>query len=103
MPYAIFWSPSRQGSHRRDPQGPKHSPSGLAVNHRSLRTLLLKRGADSVEVDTEWWATPLAWAEKMNRGAVRSVLAKHAQHQSRVVAQCLPEGAVGRDGRSTPT
>lgn len=47
-----------------------------------LVTLLLTRGADLVERDAESWATPLAWAEKMNRGAVLSVLRKHAQHQS---------------------
>ena len=43
-----------------------------------LVTLLLERGADSVEADAEPWATPLAWAEKMNRGAVRAILRKHA-------------------------
>ena len=47
-----------------------------------LVTLPLKRCANSVEVDAEPWATPLAWAEKMNRGAVLSVLRKHAQHLS---------------------
>jgi hypothetical protein len=44
--------------------------------------LLLRRGADLVEVDAESWATPVAWAEKLNRGAVLSVLRKHAQYQS---------------------
>jgi ankyrin repeat protein len=43
-----------------------------------LVTLLLHRGADPVEADAEPWATPLAWAEKMNHGAVRSLLRKHA-------------------------
>jgi ankyrin repeat protein len=47
-----------------------------------LVTLLLERGADSVEGDAEPWATPVAWAEKMKHGAVRSVLRKHAQHRS---------------------
>jgi hypothetical protein len=47
-----------------------------------LVTLFLERGADFVEADAESWATPLAWAEKMNHGAVLSILRKHAQHPS---------------------
>ena len=47
-----------------------------------LVTLLLEHGADPIEADAESWATPLAWAEKMNHGAVRSILRKHARHQS---------------------
>ena len=43
-----------------------------------LVTLFLERGADWVEADAESWATPLAWAEKMNRGAVLAILRKHA-------------------------
>ena len=47
-----------------------------------LVTLLLQRGADSVELDAESWARPLAWAEKMKHGAVLSVLRKYPHHQS---------------------
>ena len=46
-----------------------------------LVTLLLQRGADSVEADAESWATPRAWAEKMKHGAVLSVLREHAEAQ----------------------
>jgi ankyrin repeat protein len=35
-----------------------------------LVELFLERGADSVEADAEEWATPEAWAKKMNRGDV---------------------------------
>jgi ankyrin repeat protein len=47
-----------------------------------LVTLFLERGADLAEADAEPWARPLAWAEKMNRAAVLSVLRKHSRHQS---------------------
>ena len=47
-----------------------------------LVTLFLERGADPVEADAVPWATPVAWAEKMNRGAVLSILRNHARHQS---------------------
>ncbi len=47
-----------------------------------LVTLLLERGADSVEADAESWATPRAWAEKMKHGAVLSVLRKYAQQHA---------------------
>jgi ankyrin repeat protein len=62
----------------------RSTPLGWACRwgRADLVTLLLERGADAVEADAEPWATPLAWAEKMNRGAVRSILRKHAQHQS---------------------
>jgi ankyrin repeat protein len=36
--------------------------------------LLLERGADPVEADAEPWATPSAWAKKMNHDAVLEVL-----------------------------
>ena len=39
-----------------------------------LVELFLERGADSVEADTEAWATPEAWAKKMNRGDVLALL-----------------------------
>jgi ankyrin repeat protein len=56
------------------------TPLGWACRwgREELVRLLLERGADPVEADAEPWATPLAWAEKMNRGAVRSILRKHA-------------------------
>jgi ankyrin repeat protein len=61
----------------------RSTPLGWACRWGRLElvTLLLKRGADSIELDAESWATPLAWAEKMNHGAVRSVLQKHGQHR----------------------
>ena len=46
---------------------------------KNLVTLLLERGADPVEADAGPWATPLAWAEKMNRDAVRSILSEQAR------------------------
>ena len=36
--------------------------------------VLLQRGADPVEADAEPWATPRAWAERMNHGDVLAVL-----------------------------
>ena len=58
----------------------KSTPLGWACRwgRVELVTLLLERGADSVEADAEPWATPSAWAEKMKHGAVLSVLRKHA-------------------------
>lgn len=44
-----------------------------------LVTLLLKRGADPVEIDAEPWATPRAWAAKMKHDAVLSVLQRHTK------------------------
>jgi hypothetical protein len=37
--------------------------------------LFLARGADPVEADTEPWATPRAWAEKMRRSVILELLA----------------------------
>lgn len=39
-----------------------------------LVALLLERGADPVEADAEPWATPRAWAEKMNHTDVAALL-----------------------------
>jgi ankyrin repeat protein len=39
--------------------------------------LLLERGADPVETDAEPWATPRAWAQKMNHDNVLQVLLKY--------------------------
>ena len=36
----------------------------------------MDRGADPVEPDAEPWATPRAWAEKMNHQAVLALLAR---------------------------
>jgi len=36
--------------------------------------LFLARGADPVEADAEPWATPLAWAEKMQRREIVALL-----------------------------
>lgn len=44
-----------------------------------LVRLLLARGADPVEADAEPWATPEAWARKMNHGAVLDVLRAHSR------------------------
>jgi ankyrin repeat protein len=38
--------------------------------------LLLARGADPVEADAEPWATPRAWAEKMQRPEILGLLDK---------------------------
>jgi hypothetical protein len=37
--------------------------------------LFLARGADPVEADAEPWATPRAWAEKMQRHEIVDLLA----------------------------
>ena len=47
-----------------------------------LVRLLLERGADPIEVEAESWATPRAWAEKMNHDAVLSLLREHGKPQS---------------------
>jgi len=41
-----------------------------------LVRLLLARGADPIEADAEPWATPRAWAEKMNHDEIRRMLTK---------------------------
>jgi ankyrin repeat protein len=54
----------------------KSTPLGWACRwgHVELVNLLLARGADPVEADAEPWATPRAWAEKMNRRDVLAAL-----------------------------
>jgi ankyrin repeat protein len=56
----------------------KSTPLGWACRwgRVELVTLLLERGADSIEVDAEAWATPRAWAEKMKHDAVILLLRK---------------------------
>ena len=51
----------------------KSTPLGWACRwgRAELVTLLLERGADPIEADAEPWATPMAWAEQLNRGGVR--------------------------------
>jgi hypothetical protein len=36
--------------------------------------LFLARGADPIEADAEPWATPRAWAERMNHAHILAVL-----------------------------
>ena len=54
----------------------KSTPLGWACRwgHIELVNLLLARGADPVEADAEPWATPGAWAEKMNHPHVLAAL-----------------------------
>ena len=47
-----------------------------------LVKLFLDRGADPIEADAEPWATPRAWAEKMNRPDVLAEIAEARPHQS---------------------
>jgi len=42
-----------------------------------LVELLISRGADVSEPDAEPWATPLAWATKMNHDAIAALLREH--------------------------
>ena len=59
----------------------KSTPLGWACRwgRVELVRLFLERGADPIESDTEPWATPTAWAEKMNRTDVLVVLREHAR------------------------
>jgi hypothetical protein len=54
----------------------KSTPLGWACRwgRIELVNLLLARGADPVEADAEPWATPRAWAEKMNHHHVLAAL-----------------------------
>ena len=47
----------------------KSTPLGWACRwgRAVIVRILLERGADPLEPDAETWATPRAWAEKMNR------------------------------------
>ena len=63
----------------------------MSLGRAELVTLLLERGADPIEAAAEPWATPLIVGGNMNRGAVRSILLKHAPHR--------PNSPTCRDGR----
>ncbi len=54
----------------------KSTPLGWACRWGRVEIvkLLIERGADSIEADTEPWATPRAWAEKKGHDAVLAVL-----------------------------
>jgi ankyrin repeat protein len=54
----------------------KSTPLGWASRwgRTELVTLFLERGADPVEADSEPWATPRAWAEKMKHASVLALL-----------------------------
>jgi ankyrin repeat protein len=54
----------------------KSTPLGWACRwgRMELVQLFLARGADPVEADAEPWATPQAWAEKMDHPEVLAVL-----------------------------
>jgi ankyrin repeat protein len=56
----------------------KSTPLGWACRwgRTELVTLFLERGADPVEADAEPWATPRAWAEKMNQPSVLAALSR---------------------------
>jgi len=41
--------------------------------------MLLERGADPAERDAKPWATPRAWARKMNRSAVLAFLRDYGE------------------------
>jgi ankyrin repeat protein len=62
----------------------KSTPLGWACRwgRVELVTLLLTRGADPIEAGAEPWATPQAWAEKMDQTAVLSVLREYGPHRS---------------------
>ena len=47
-----------------------------------LVELLLSRGADPVEADAHPWATPEAWARKMDHGSVLTALQEHGRKDS---------------------
>ena len=54
----------------------KSTPLGWACRwgHIELVQLLLDRGADPREVEAEPWATPHAWARRIGRTDILSVL-----------------------------
>jgi ankyrin repeat protein len=58
----------------------RSTPLGWACRwgRTELVPLFLANGADPVEPDAEPWATPMAWAEKMNHGDVVVLLRKHS-------------------------
>jgi len=60
------------------------TPLGWACRWGRLELvkLFLERGADPVEADSEAWATPRAWAEKMKHEFVVAVLPEYGQSRS---------------------
>jgi ankyrin repeat protein len=54
----------------------RSTPLGWACRwgRTAMVRVLLDRGADPVEADAEEWARPRAWAEKMGRKEVLSLL-----------------------------
>ena len=57
----------------------KSTPLGWACRwgRIELVRLLLKRGADPFEAETEPWATPLAWAQRGQHAGIASILQQH--------------------------
>lgn len=57
----------------------KSTPLGWACRwgRKELVEMLIARGAPVNETDAEPWATPRAWAEKMEQGSVLAVLRQH--------------------------
>ena len=49
---------------------------GEPLGQLPLVKLFLDRGADPIESDTEPWATPKAWAERMHHADVLATLTK---------------------------
>jgi ankyrin repeat protein len=62
----------------------KSTPLGWACRWGRLELvkLFMDRGADSVEADSEAWATPRAWAEKMKHESVLRVLPEYGQSRT---------------------
>ena len=62
----------------------KSTPLGWACRWGRLELvkLFLERGADPVEADSEAWATPQAWAEKIKHESVLRLLQEHGQFRS---------------------
>jgi ankyrin repeat protein len=58
----------------------KSTPLGWASRwgREELVRLFLDRGSDSVEADSEPWATPLAWAEKKAHDGIAAMLRERA-------------------------
>ena len=57
----------------------KSTPLGWACRYGrvELVKLYLERGADPVEADAEPWASPLAWAERVDREDILTLLRSH--------------------------
>ena len=58
----------------------RSTPLGWACRWDRIKLVetLLARGASPNEPDAEPWATPVAWAEKMNHHDILATLARHA-------------------------